>query len=380
LGQGNWLGYNTDIAFTSKNRVDKEMNSWHTSTLPLSEARNLHNHLKKSKAAWRWSDFGGEGGVLSEITFDNYSAEQVRNIQIPDYCPCFTILGRKEIPWNELPEIKNPCGRDWKLWEKGGRWSVKVTFYSKKLQRPVMVALKTDNEGDYYRPDSKIRASTEIEIHWNDLQKKFLPKNEKKENLYRKKSDPELIRTIKSLIEKYFCPNGQDIKILESAFVKQAGFARYTMNFGSPWAINTTAKLIRELSKNNEKRGFTYRAEVSQGGFSTICLGPENINLQVEDMVSRFLDHGSYDSIKGNYSIIKPEDWRAREKRRKKWKKPMVQELGSLHFKKSGEADVKICIEKEGYIFYLDFDSEDSAFAFPDSPLFKKADWHSETE
>lgn len=78
---------------------------------------------------------------------------------------------------------------------------------------------------------------------------------------------------------------------------------------------------------------------------------------------------------------MRPETWPKREKRRKKWKDTILQEMGELSLENGSVAEVKIRIEKEGYIFILAFDDdEDGYMNFPDTKMFKKEEWMSGDE
>jgi len=382
------------------------MNHWYTETLTLAESKKLFNSLTRLRKLGQWTDFNGKGGVLTEITFENFSSDQVGKIRVPDYCPCFTLKGYKSTTLKKLPDVLHPCGEDWKLWKKGGRWGVGATFYSMSLQRPLRVGFRTDNEGGYYRSKIGEKETTEFCLHWGDNIGELLPKNLKLEGLeyrwiqdekgargvfiptgkplgdleYRKADDMRVIKKISEMLIQYEVPQGNDTGVFEYNDLSESSIT-VTMEAGHPWAIGNYSRIIRDLTQKEAKDGAVRMdTEASQGAFSTICVGPENVTAQIEDMIHRFLDYGSYDKIDGNYSILKPESWRTREKRRKKWKKSIFQELGSLEFKGAGKADVKVLIEKEGYVFTLDFETADGAFAFPDNPLFEKTEWHTGAE
>lgn len=80
------------------------------------------------------------------------------------------------------------------------------------------------------------------------------------------------------------------------------------------------------------------------------------------------------------YHSLGPRSWKDREKFRKKLKEPGHEQLGKLTLETGAVAEVGLGIEKEGYVFYLDFGNDDDLIKFYHSKLFQKTKWHSGAE
>lgn len=114
----------------------------------------------------------------------------------------------------------------------------------------------------------------------------------------------------------------------------------------------------------------------SVGMMSWFQLGISNFREEAQELLQRTLDLNRQETFSGSYLHVGPEDWRAREKRRKKWKKLMEQELGSITFENGSRADVSLIIEAEGYRFRLDFADPESQFRFAETKAFALTQWH----
>ena len=114
----------------------------------------------------------------------------------------------------------------------------------------------------------------------------------------------------------------------------------------------------------------------SVGMMSWFSLGISNFREEAQELLQRTLDLNRQDTFSVSYLHVGPEDWRAREKRRKKWKKLIEQELGSITFENGSRADVSLIIEAEGYRFRLDFADPESQFRFAETKAFALTQWH----
>jgi hypothetical protein len=114
----------------------------------------------------------------------------------------------------------------------------------------------------------------------------------------------------------------------------------------------------------------------SVGMMSWFKLGISNFREEAQELLQRTLDLNRQETYSVSYLHVGPEDWRAREKRRKKWKKLIEQELGSITFENGSRADVSLIIEAEGYRFRLDFADLESQFRFAETKAFALTQWH----
>jgi hypothetical protein len=93
--------------------------------------------------------------------------------------------------------------------------------------------------------------------------------------------------------------------------------------------------------------------------------------------IAHLNDYPEYDIT---YHALGPRSWKDREKARKKWKKPIHEDLGTATLENGAVAKVGLGIEKEGYVFYLNFENDDDFIKSYHSKLFQKTKWHSGAE
>jgi len=76
-----------------------------------------------------------------------------------------------------------------------------------------------------------------------------------------------------------------------------------------------------------------------------------------------------------NAQVFITEDWESREKKRKKFKKGIIQNLGEITLENGFRAEVRLKLTVEGYKFILDFDDYDGYVNFLETRLFEKFEW-----
>lgn len=98
------------------------------------------------------------------------------------------------------------------------------------------------------------------------------------------------------------------------------------------------------------------------------------------EMNKKITEQMVYPAYEIRYSYLGPRDWKDREKSRKKRKKPIREQVGTLTLENGSVAEVCLVIEKEGYVFSLLFGSDEDVIKFSHSKLFQKTKWHSGAE
>jgi hypothetical protein len=98
------------------------------------------------------------------------------------------------------------------------------------------------------------------------------------------------------------------------------------------------------------------------------------------ELLKKITEQMLYPAYEIRYSYLGPRNWKDREKSRKKWKKPIREQVGTLTLENGSVAEVCLVIEKEGYVFSLNFGSDEDVIKFFHSKLFQKTKWHSGAE
>jgi hypothetical protein len=105
-----------------------------------------------------------------------------------------------------------------------------------------------------------------------------------------------------------------------------------------------------------------------------------NVGNEARELLHRTLDLNTYKTYNISFLELGPETWNIREKRRKSWEKTVYQELGSATLENGVRVDLRLNIEKEGYIVYLDFPDDEDMIRFQETELYKLTEWHSGAE
>ncbi len=105
-----------------------------------------------------------------------------------------------------------------------------------------------------------------------------------------------------------------------------------------------------------------------------------NLREDASDFLKKITHVNDYPDYDITYHALGPRSWKEREKSRKKWKQSIHEDLGTATLENGTVAKVSLCIEKEGYVFYLNFENDDDYIKFYHSKLFQKTKWHSGAE
>jgi len=352
--------------------------NWHTKTLPLTKAKQLLAAVKKPGKKGAWCDYGGEDGVLTEVDHEHLSFEQLKKIQLPEFCCC--IRASSQVTLNsveDFPVSFDVFRKGSPLWQQGASNFVRVRYISRRFNSPVSVCFSQETESQYSRTNWD--AACEFTMSWGTRGTRMADR----EGLTSKKDWPEkeqeCTSEMNSFIQKYAIPqDGSEGVIIVQRYQESM---RVIMNLQHPWVADNHEYMIRELCKEDALGPIHLTTSFSLGAALTwVKGGKQNIRNEALEIIELMQKREDSDDFSVLYSMLKPEDWRKRETRRKKWKEPILQELGNLTLENQTIAQVRILIEKDGYVFIIDFSDDDEAMLFPDTRLFKKVEWHSDVE
>ncbi len=342
---------------------------YYTKTLPLDQSKHLLTAIQKPGKQAQWIvGCGDSGGVMTEVEYNNIFLDELVKIKLPSYCSSIDILAKKIVTAASLPTHLLMCGDEWSLWGGGGCRFVEIAYISKWMRLPVSIRFTHDNQGRYYGRDWNLVSEFSMSAGWYAGYAKYLPDFDSEKW---KVEDAEVISRLEGYQAQYGLKS-EDMSCLLGV-KKYPGSIEYFLDpHYSYW--KEYEQKMRAICADDAEGDVIVVANEGVGGFSTVSRGPRNILDEVKKVMG-FAINSEYQKFDLDYYTVKPESWVAREKRQRKWKKPILQELGVLNYKDGGEVAVKIIIEKEGYVFVLNFEDYDSYMRFPDTLLFKKFEW-----
>lgn len=183
-----------------------------------------------------------------------------------------------------------------------------------------------------------------------------------------------LLRPAGKIIEDLFQEHGLPKEGDKGFFEERISYTERSCKFdptSAPWGWNQFQSMIRNISGQSLCPKSVIWSDVHPG----FLFNGSNMSGDIEKLIKHVVDHSLYEKFDATFSETVSMSWSKREKLRKKWKQPILQEVGSLKFNGGGEAEVKIIIEKEGYVFHIEFESPENIMAFEKSPIWKKAEW-----
>lgn len=177
-------------------------------------------------------------------------------------------------------------------------------------------------------------------------------------------------KVIEGLFQKYEIPNEGDKGFLESLISSTSRCCSFDPT-AAAWGWNQFESMIQNIAAES----LCPKAVVFSMANSGFLISGSNMSSDIEKLIKHVVDHSPYEKFDATLSETVSMSWSKREKLRKKWKQPILQEVGSLKFNSGGEAEVKIIIEKEGYVFHIELESPEDIMAFEKTPIWKKAEW-----
>lgn len=183
-------------------------------------------------------------------------------------------------------------------------------------------------------------------------------------------SEDKVEEVIVTLFERFGFPTSADKGFLELAAYPTERSSHFDPS-ACHWGWEQFESMIRKIAAESPCPIATISSHVNPG----YLISGRNIGNDVKKLAKHIADTSLYEKFDVTISALMSMSWNDREKLRKKWKQPILQEVGTLKFNGGGEAEVKIIIEKEGYVFHIEFESPDDIMAFEKTPIWKKAEW-----
>lgn len=197
------------------------------------------------------------------------------------------------------------------------------------------------------------------------------------------RSDDTVKSFFTDLNKRYKLPDEQSPGWLESETVvgSELGAFYLTVNLDQFEMIQLKANdLICDLISQSSVDQYVVRAILSIGRTAKFEGEVHNVTEPARELLALAVKHNDFPTYDVTYYYLGARAWKDREKSRKKLKEPAVEQLGTVTLENGAVAVVSLGIEKEGYIFNLNFGSDDDLIRFFKSKLFQRAQWHSGAE
>lgn len=342
-----------------------------TETLPLSDAKKLLAALQKPGKKGAWQDWSGKGGFETEVKLSGLTGRQVGELQLPIFC---SRLMLETSDWiqprnNLLPEFLFLGGDEWTLPEYGDSNKIQLIVFIKELNYPVWVSYQNECSMQFMRSYNICRI---MEVYTGASRFTHVPIQINSEEPSAEQFDAYMNK----LWRRYDIPNRLSPQCLE---FYDNGTLRWGGHFSpteTDWFVTNFRKMIQDLIVESPAESYLVRAFADLGLMSKFHGKVVNVTNDAQGLLKCVAQRNSYDSYDVTYSVVGPQNWRGREKSRKKWKRPINQDLGVLTLEDGTTATVSLRIEKEGYVFTLEFEDIDGLAAFRETKLFQKTHWN----
>jgi hypothetical protein len=340
-------------------------------------ARKMLASLQKPGGTGKWSDWSGAGGSDIEIKRKGVLASALAELEVPDFCSSFHILASDRLlPCTRIPHELMIGGNSFELPEYGDSAGICVDVVLHELNYPVRIGFgKNSGMRHYHRPYNQ---SSRLSL--------IFPKEayQMEGLVYGEFPDKVLARNaVEDLRKKFRLPDKSCSGLLESRdrMDEEMGEFLFTFElsrFGQLKEIYTD--LFAHLLATSPCDRYQFLSSVDFGGAAKFEGEVHNVSPVIRKLLPLIRDCNDFPAFDLTYCALGPRSWKDREKARKKWKKPVVEQLGTATLETGAVAKVRVVTEKEGYVFYLDFESDDDLIKFYHSKLFKKTKWHSGAE
>jgi hypothetical protein len=348
--------------------------STYTDCLPLADAKKLLAVLQQPGKGGGWSDWSGEGGSENEHAIEEISCTAIEALALPGHCVSMSIYSIDFVPMSgrDVPAVLFPCGDDWFPPEYGDGAGVVFYLMPQGFKMPVSIGFSKRSGMRWFGRDYDKCYEIEISIG-NRFDLITL------EDIAGSTGEKVIFEDPKHLWQMLLLPDERSDGFIEAHHFDVS--CRYCFD---PQRLPEYNEMIRNVIRGAAKdslfeRCFV-RGWVEIGGMASFEGAPTNVTPDALGLLALVSKLNVFQFYKIRYSYLGPRNWKDREKSRKKWKKPVYEGLGTATLENGAVATVSVAVEKEGYVFYLNFGSDDDLIKFAKSKLFQKTKWHSGAE
>lgn len=340
-----------------------------TSILSIDDSKKFWRFLSKKRREYAFVEIIGVGGSSIEVEKDGLRSEDLESLDIPDECDNLFISSgspyRSGLLLDDL-EYFLIGGKRFPNPQYGWLSKIQLLIVPSDLSCPLLFEYSLNNTMDVFGRKYGFCNTIKI-VYMDSMTSGFF--NGGGEVV--KPSNIELQKSIDNLWRRFELPVPGVDGFLEgsppASFLKEAYFDPNACSWGWREFENMVRTAILESPVKT--------AWISSNANPGFLRSHPSMVEEARKLLSSVSEKGAYECYNVRYNTMTAMSWRDREKLRKRWKKPILHEVGKLVFKSGCEAELKILIQKEGYIFILEFGSMESVDEFSETDIYKAMDW-----
>jgi hypothetical protein len=347
----------------------------YTEFLQLPEARKLLAAIEKPGKDASWKEWSGEGGYDTEVKYDSLTHEELTRIVLPEVCSSISITASERLMTAYgMADFIPMMGEDWLPPDYGDDYRLIVRLYIDELVAPISLSYSKESGMHFFeRPFNR---SQELSIQFGKSLLRRFP-----EELLANPPDTKVFHEfVVKLLDDFSIPTKKSKKVLE-AHTFDGPCIRLKFAMDDNQSIYHRFMAMTRFLLKSSSLDYFFTLETARLGETTSFEGkPVNTTKDANELLRRVVETAAYPSYDLRYSKVGPEDWKTREKRRKKAKEPVHQTLGYLKLENGTSAEVTLRYDRDGYVFTLNFDDQMGLPLFPQTKLFTKTTWKSGAE
>ena len=357
--------------------------SAYTDCLNLVDSKKVLGYLTKPGAKGLWADWSGEGGTDMEFREVNVPNDRLSSFKLPDFCPCFSIdVNKTERIRSESIRVEVLGGNDWIPPGYGGETDVRFWIVDPVLKWPVFVALSKRTDWRFH--GRRFDESVGIWIYVSPAEGNQPVARSPQMTFGPPPKTDDILKFFRDLTEVHSLPDENSKGLLETRV--QLGTPTQPV-FEHEFEISMfedlrglVEEIVTKMIRDSMSEFYTIHACSGIGRTAWFHGKIHNVREDALSFLKQISDVNDYPAYDITYHSLGPRSWKDREKSRKKWKQATHEELGTATLDNGAVAKVGLGIEKEGYVFYLNFENDDDYIKFYRSKLFQKTKWHSGAE
>jgi hypothetical protein len=394
----------------------------YTNVLKPAKAKRIVADLECAK---EWTErCGGMGGIARETNrFEDITRDQLAKVKLPDACGFLKISSfGSSYHLDESPVHFFIGGDDWQLPDIGLNKAYSLTSYSTKYDLPVSflntvsntpfdLALLSENSGI---AQSKLTQVGGLDFTWGkdairrmNTNRSLAPEDwtisdyEKESNsakLWLQSLGIPTVRDWNQILNVNFAPtysaqirnipkflqgdtDGIYFTQYYARHLKQSS-GRFWLEYDPErftWPEANRRTMLNRMFQDalgGSEGKVQINGGADLGSMNWFHGATMNVGNEARELLQRTLDLNTYKTYDISFLELGPETWNIREKRRKAWEKTVYQELGTATLENGVRVDLRLNIEKEGYIVCLDFPDDEDMIRFQETELYKLTEWH----
>jgi hypothetical protein len=336
-----------------------------TETLPLPDAKKLLGILQKPGKKGAWQDWSGEGGSDREVKLECVSESAIGKIILPNYINSIRVEVNEDQLSNSsaIPEAIFLGGDDWVIPDYDCDSSVRFEIIQPKLAYPMLYSFSKLTNMRFFR-------------NYNVCDQFFIETSFASTQFPERPSAEAVEPVVNELKDRFRIPGTTDEGFLGELTMSSGGLCYDFEPMKNKWRSEKFRNMVETLVSEVTSDSFKMFVDIAIGSMMKFHGESRNVREDAQELLKRISEKNSYSSYDVTYHVVGPQDWKSRENSRKKWKKPIHQELGTATLEDGTTATVSLRIEKEGYVFTMDFENVDGLAAFRETKLFQKTHWN----